>query len=395
MARLLTGPRSGVAVIRAGAARLWTRAAFAVVATWAIVTLVAVVVVAPAWAWWSGALGHTIDGARLLGSPNLATLAEVLRESPFGARTIALAAVAGAVLTLLLNPFLAGGVIGALVREPGLDAGRRGAGRRGARFAADGARLYGPLLRAALIVWPVAAIVIGAIAVIAVLAFAGTSAPVLAAAAAAVVVAAGTLLATMFVDLARIHVARTDDRRARVAVLKAFRVVGSQAPRLLLLAIVFGAALAFAAAALLAVRGWLSGQTWASILAGVAVQQLHAFARTWLRAALVASEAVLVEEDADARAAVAAALAALEAEAASVAAVEERPEVLVVVQGEAGEGGLPGDERSGGGDLPSEVAGRLPAEGDGRRGDADAEEAGPALPVVAGDRRGDEPPPVA
>ena len=52
--------------------------------------------------------------------------------------------------------------------------------------------------------------------------------------------------------------------------------------------------------------------------------------------------------------------------------------MLVVVQGEAGEGGLAGDERRGGGDLPPEIAGSLPAEGDGRRGDADAAEAGPA-----------------
>ena len=123
MARVLTARVSGVRAIREGGARLWTRGAFAVVATWAIVTIVAVVAVAPAWAWWSGALGHTIDGARLLGSPNVATLVEVLRESPFGVRTVAVAAIAGAVLALLLNPFLAGGVIGALVREPGLDAG--------------------------------------------------------------------------------------------------------------------------------------------------------------------------------------------------------------------------------------------------------------------------------
>ena len=153
---------SGVRAIREGSARLWSRAAFAVVATWAIVTIVAVVAVAPAWAWWSGALDHTIDGARLLGSPNVATLVEVLRESPFAARTIAVAAIAGAALALLLNPFLAGGVIGALVREPlvgefGLDAGGRGT-----RFAADGVWLYGPLLRVALIVWPLAAIAIAA-----------------------------------------------------------------------------------------------------------------------------------------------------------------------------------------------------------------------------------------
>ena len=99
--------------------RVRTRAAFAVVAIWAIVTIVAIAVVAPAWAWWSGALGHTIDGARLLGSPNVATLAELFRDSPFGVRTIVLAAVAGGRrIALLLNPFLAGGLIGALVREP-------------------------------------------------------------------------------------------------------------------------------------------------------------------------------------------------------------------------------------------------------------------------------------
>ena len=106
----------------------------------------------------------------------------------------------------------------------------------------------------------------------------------------------------MLVDLARIHVARTGVRRARGAVLAALRVVGSQAPRLFLLGLVFGTALALAGAALLAVRGWLSGETWPAILAGVAVQQAHAFARTWLRAALVASEVVLAEADAETRA---------------------------------------------------------------------------------------------
>src|SRR4051812_36928935 len=54
--RVLERRVSGVAAIRAGATRLWERAAFAVVATWATVTIVAIVVVAPAWAWWTGAL---------------------------------------------------------------------------------------------------------------------------------------------------------------------------------------------------------------------------------------------------------------------------------------------------------------------------------------------------
>jgi hypothetical protein len=367
MAGLLGARLSGVGAMRAGWERLWTRAAFAVVATWAIVAIVAVVVVAPAWAWWSAALGHTIDGARLLGSPNLATLFEVFRESPFAARTIAVAAIAGAALALLLNPFLAGGVIGALVREPLVPVPGVDATSRVACFAADGVWFYGPLLRVALILWPIAAIAIGASAVV--VASLLASAPVLALAGAALIVASGTLAVSMLVDLARVHVARTEIRRARSAVLGALRVVLSQAPRLFLLWLACGLALALAGMALLAVRGWLSGETWPAIVAGVVVQQAHAFARTWLRATLVASEVVLVEADAARRAAAAAAAAA------SVAALEERPEMLGVVQGEAGEGGLAGDERRGGGDLPAEIAGSLPAEGDRRRSDADAAEA--------------------
>ena len=395
---------SGVGAIREGSARLWTRAAFAVVATWAIVTIVAIVVVAPAWAWWTGALGHTIDGARLLGSPNVATLVEMLRASPFASRMIAAAALAGAVLALFLNPFLAGGVIGALVREPRVRGLGVDAGGPATRFAADGVRLYGPLVRVALIVWPIAAVAIGVGAVAAAIPLAGTRVPALAVAGAIAVIACGTLAASMLADLARIHVARTGVRRAGAAVLAALRIVVGQLARLLVLALVFGIALALAMVALLAVRGWLSGETWPSILAGIAVQQAHAFARTWLRASLVASEVVLAEADAEVRAAKAAALAeaaavaaaaAAEAEAASVAPHEERPEVLVVVQGEAGEGRLAGDERPGGADLAPEIARRLPAEGDGGRGDRDPEEAGPALPTVAGNRPRDEPPPVA
>jgi hypothetical protein len=400
--RVLERRVSGVAAIRAGATRLWERAAFAVVATWATVTIVAIVVVAPAWAWWTGALGHTIDGARLLGSPNVATLVEMLRASPFAARMSAAAALAGGVLALFFNPFLAGGVIGALVREPRVREPGVDAGGPATRFAADGVRLYGPLLRVALIVWPIAAVAIGVGAAAAAIPLAGTRVPALAVAGAIAVIACGTLAASMLVDLARIHVARTGVRRAGAAVLAALRIVASQPARLLVVALVFGIALALAMVALLAVRGWLSGETWPSILAGIAVQQAHAFARTWLRASLMASEVVLAEADADVRAARAAALAeaaaigaATEAEAASVAPLEERPEVLVVVQGEAGEGRLAGDERPGGGDLAPEIAGRLPAEGDGRRGDRDPQEAGPALPAVAGDRPHDEPPPVA
>jgi hypothetical protein len=302
-----------------------------------------------------------------------------LRETPFATRMIATAAVAGAALAVLLNPFLAGGLIGALTRDPGVDAGGRGA-----RFAADGVRHYGPLLRVALIVWPAAAIATGAAALAAGAVFSASPAPALALAAGGLVIAVGAFLATTLIDLARIHVVRGDTRRALAAVGAAIGLAFRHAPRVLRLALAFGTLLAIAGAGLLALRGWLAGETWLSITAGLVAQQAHAFARTWLRAALVGGEVVLVEADAERRRL-----------AASVAAGEERPQMLVVVQGEAGEGALAGDERDGGGDLPTEIPGRLAAEGDAGRRDADAEESGPALAALAGDRRRDEPPPVA
>jgi hypothetical protein len=382
---------SGGRVLREGWARLRARAAFAVVAIWATVAIVAVVAVAPALAWWSAALGHTIDGARLLGSPNVATLAEVLRDSPFGLRTIALAVAAGAAIALVLNPFLAGGLLGALADDsPAPSAGRI------ARFAADGVRFYGPLLRVLLMVWPVAAAIIGAGAVVVAMPFAGSSTPWLALVAGGAVVAMGTLGATMLVDLARAYLVLSPSRRAGAAIGLGLR----QAPRLVLVAVAFGMAFAVAFAALVAVRGRLAGDTWPSILLGLSVQQAYALTRAWLRASMLSSAAVVMEAEIAARhwsAAEAAAAAAIEASAAaaSVAVAEERPEVLVVMQGEAGEGGLPGHERGGGGDLTPQIPGRLAAEGDGRRRDADAEEAGPAAPVLTGDRPRDEPPPVA
>jgi hypothetical protein len=382
----LLAPMTAVGALRHGATLVWTRGAFAVVVIWAIVATLALVVVAPAWAWWSGALGHTIDGARLLGSPNLGTLTELLRDQPFGARTIMLAALAGAGIALVLNPFLAGGLIGALVRDPADLA--HAYGGRVTHFAADGVRFYGPLLRVGLIAWPIAAVIVTGAALLVAIPFAGSSTPALSLAASGAVVAIGTMVAAMLVDLARIHVVRTDVPRAGAAVIAALAIIGRQAWPLLAVAVVFATAFALAGVALFAVRGWLSGETWPSILLLVAVQQAHAFARTWLRATLIASEDGLVAADAEAR-------IRARALAASIAAVEERPEVFVVVQGEAGEGGLAGDEGRGGGDLAPEIPGRLAAEGDGGRRDADAEEARPAQPALASDRRGDEPPPVA
>jgi hypothetical protein len=285
--------------------RLRERAAFAVVAIWLIVTLGAVAAVAPAWAWWNGALAHTIDGARLLGSPNVATLAELLRDSPFGLRTIAAAALAGAAWMLLLNPLLAGGLLAAL-DDPARP--RRG---RVARFAADGASLYGPMLRIGLIVWPGAAIVITVAAFLAALPFISTAMPVLSLLASGLVGAAGVLCTTIVVDLARASVVHTGNRRAAAAVAGAFGSSARHVTRLVPIALAYAILFGLAWLVLLAARGWLAGESWPSIVAALVVQQAHALARTWLRAALMSTALVLVEVDVEARRQAAAAAAGM------------------------------------------------------------------------------------
>jgi hypothetical protein len=348
MAGVLRPSISAARAIGEGWRRVRTRAPLAVVTIWAIVTVVAIAAVAPAWAWWSGALGDTIEGARLLGSPNIGTLVELFRGAPFGAAAVGAAALAAGAIALLLNPFLAGGLLGALARDSGPRAHDGvSPSRRASRFAADGVRFYGPLLRVALIVWPIAGVATAVVAAAAAIPFAGTERPALSLAAGGFAAAVWMLGAAMLADLARIRIVQTGRSGAAAAVVAALGMGFRQGPRLALVAAVFATAFAIAGAGLVAVRAWLAGDTWPSLLLGVAAQQAHAFARTWLRATMVASELVLAEADAEARALAEAAAAA----GASVAAGEERPEVLVVVEGEAGERGLRGDEGRGGDEL--------------------------------------------
>jgi hypothetical protein len=367
MAGVLTA--AGTATLqRAGWARAWRRGRGAAIATWAIVAATAFVAIAPAWAWWSRTLSHRVEATQLLGYPSVSLLVELFRDDPSAARMIVAAALAGAVVAFLLNPFLAGGMIGVLAWD-GDPAERR------ARFAASGAAHYGPLFRAALLIWPVGAL--GTALLVLVVGF-GVGAAGLPVAfglgAVGLALIGGATTTAMLVDLARTHVVYGQSRRALVAVVAALRVAVGHAAALLPLAIVFTLLFAAASAALVAARGTLSLDGWGTILAAVGVQQAHTLARVWLRSALLASELVVVE---------------------SAAALEQRPEVFVVVEGEAGEPRQPDDERFAGRDLPPEIPGGLSAEGDAGRGDAGPGEPGPAGGAVDGDRQRAEPPPVA
>jgi hypothetical protein len=365
MAGVLT-PVSAAAVVRAGWMRAWARGRGAVVVTWAILAAIAVVAIAPAWAWWCRVLSHQVEAARLLGYPSLSLLVEVMQADPSAGRMIVTAALAGAVLALVLNPFLAGGMIGVLA----WDGDPR---ERRARFAASGAAHYGPLLRAALVIWPVGAIGTALAALVTGSALgAAALPPAFGIMASWLTVTGGAVGTSLLLDLARIHVVRGTPGALR-AIGEGLRVAARYPAAVLGLAIAATLLFAAATALLFTVRGWLAMDSWLSIFAAVAVQQAHAAGRVWLRSTLIAGALVLAES----------------------AALEQRPEVLVVVEGEPGEPGEPGDERIGGGDLPPKVARGLPAEGDPGGRDADAAEPGPAAPVGAGDRQRTEPPPVA
>lgn len=400
MARVLRHG-SASAALRDGFARVRRHGLAAVVIVWALVALLAILAAVPAWAWWTRELSRPIDAARLLGTPNLATLAEVAQANPAGWRILWTTAVAAAFIAVLLNPFLAGGMLGAISRDPGDDGPV-------ARFAAEGALHYGPMLRVLLIAGLLVAVFLSVASPAVSTVVQGAGASDLAVFLAGLAMTALTVgIAIVLVDLARIRIVRGDTRKARLAIVWAIRFGARHALPLLVLAVVSATLIGLTVSALAWTRSWLSGVTWASILAAVAVQQASALARTWLRASWLASELALVEavvEDAPSAPAIELPPerqdpgVSVETEDPGVQrtpgslvlalAEEERPEVLVVVEREAGERGLAGDERFRGGDLAPEVPGRLPAERDPGRGDAGAGEPGPAPAVGPGDRGG-------
>jgi hypothetical protein len=379
MAGLLTRRPSALGLARAGAVRVWRHARGAVIGIWAIVAALSVFAIVPAAAWWTRELGPSVETARVFDlRPSL--LLELIHDNPAAPRTIVAVAAAAALLAVLLNPFFAGGLLGRLagsgstadgpVQEPRADG-------PAARFAADGVRYYAAML-ATLALVSAGAVCVALIAVPVATSVAAAAGGPGTAALAAMLATAGlvTGLATIVLDLARIHVVRGATRNPVTAIGLAIAFAITRGLRLASLALIAGLLVALAGVILLQVRGRLAGGTWPALLGVLTAQQIHALARTWIRAAWLAGELVLVEAE------------AAREPGPSVSAGEERPEVFVVVEREAGEGGLAGDERLGGADLAPEVAGGLTAEGDAGRRDAGAGEPRVDGAVPAGDRGG-------
>ena len=299
MAGVLSRRPSTLALAAAGMARVWRDGRGAVVAVWAIVTVISTVAVVPALAWWSRELGSSVEGTRLPGDTSLMLIMELTRDNPAGPRMTIAAAAAAALLALALNPFLAGGLLGRLCdRRVAGGSGARGPGEDGpaARFAADGVRYYVPLLLTLLLVGAGAflvSLVVVPAATSVVAAVRGPDATVFAAMLAALVLVAG--VATIVLDVARIHIVRGETGNAARAVALAVVFAVTRPLRLTGLALIAGASTAIAGVLLMTARGWLAGVTWPAILGTLALQQIHALARTGIRATWLASELTLVE----------------------------------------------------------------------------------------------------
>ena len=285
---VVAGPASAFASvgIGLGAAR---RHARLVLLIWVIFLVVALAAVWPAWAWWRGALEHAIEGDRLLGPNALPVLKELVHFDRTGAFGLVFAGLIGsALVALLLNPLIAGGLIGVLVADAGRPAGPR--------FFEIGARYYGPMLRTLLVTGVIALVVI-----LLVMGLVGAVQDAVAergAAMAALVLGVLQLplmilqigFFTAVLDLSRIRLIRHESRRAVPAVFRSLRVVLVRLPALALIGAVFLLLLALLAALTLGVRSVLPGASWGVLVAGLVLQQLFSLGRTALRIALIGAE---------------------------------------------------------------------------------------------------------
>jgi hypothetical protein len=144
---------TGLRVVRDGFRRDRTHQVAALF-TWLLTLIVASAPVWPAWRWWSSALAYAPRGDVLVERVDLVVLKELVqfdRASTFG--MVGAALFAGVILALLLNPLIAGGVLGLLLDASG--------GPRATRFFASGVAWYGRFARALIYVAVVAALALG------------------------------------------------------------------------------------------------------------------------------------------------------------------------------------------------------------------------------------------
>jgi hypothetical protein len=258
---------------------------------WAIEAALAMVVVAPLLPFLGERLAHNPVADRLLERFDLVLVSDLAETArPFFAALAPLVAFALA-SALLLNAFAAGGAIEAL--RPGDRRPLR------VRFFAGGARHFGRFLRMGMASIPLAAVTAGIVSapiwvVRGALGIPAEGARYFLGLAGAAAAAFGALLVLLALDLARLRLAESGERRGvRLLFRSVRRLLRRPGPALALWAglalalVVAGAALAF-------LRGAIVPRSALLLLALVLLQQAAVAARAFYRVALWAGEARLV-----------------------------------------------------------------------------------------------------
>lgn len=268
-----------------------------VVLIWFAFLLLAAFATVPTWRACDVALSHTPESERLLDGLNIALVRELATsDGPASAVTLPWMFVASALMALLWNPFVSGGMLTVLLGAGvAADSAAIAGGGVRERFFAGGARHYWQLFRLLTTMLVIGVVVLGLAAVVL---FAiqssvdeggweRTSLALTVAILALLGALAGLL--SMIADYARIAIVR-DGRRLAAAIWTGVRMLFRRPIAVIAFGLTFALLLALVAGLYVAASDALPFRSWTAIGLGIVFQQLFSLTRTGLRVAMVAGE---------------------------------------------------------------------------------------------------------
>jgi hypothetical protein len=279
--------------VRLGLASAW-RYRRLVGLVWILFLAAALLAAAPAWRWWNATLSLAPEGDRLLDGLNAALLRELSHADRAPIYAVAFAPMSAFVLVMLvLNPFIAGGLLSVLSADAA-------DGSVVARFIAGGVRRYGLFLRLMPLVGIIGLLLTAVVmsVLLPIGHYVGTAdleQPFLFVAALFPVSLAVVFWFTaLLLDIARVRAVRTGERRAWRALIGGLRFIGRHAVATLTLGIVFALLTAAAFGVYVAVACSVTPKSWPAILLAIAWQQALSLTRTALRVSMLGAEVALV-----------------------------------------------------------------------------------------------------
>jgi MFS family permease len=289
--------------VRAGLAQAG-RNVWLVLLVWLVFLALAWVAALPAWRLWDRALSLAPEGDRLLGGLNVALLRELTHYDRSPTTAIAFgSAFTFFLFALILNPFIAGGILGKIESSgstPTSDTPPRVRGLT-QRFATDGIRLYWRFARIMLIVgilgvvvamilmtgfeavggafdergWPRVSMWVDNVMLLAVAIVFGVS--------------------SLLLDVSRIFMLRRDDGRAAAAIRQALGFMRRNFGAVIAIGVVFVVLLIVAIAIYNLIASGITPLSWGLLIFTIVWQQAFALVRTMLRVGLLAALTTLVE----------------------------------------------------------------------------------------------------